>query len=488
MICPLSPAHFVGLGAFHAWAVLLFLAPGLAPLPLAAFLLCMGIAPFLTGVSFFLPITTRGKRGERGVSLTFDDGPDPEVTPRLLELLDRHSAPATFFVMGEKAARHPDIVRDILSRGHTIGNHSFRHMPFLMLKGRQTLRNEIESTQAELARHGVVPLAFRPPVGITNPHLWRVLLEQGMFCVNFSCRAVDFGNRRIARLSERILRKVSPGDIVALHDVAPRREKAERLLEEFDSMILGMKGKGLEIVPMARLIGKEVMRRSGSGGAPHPAERFYDDLAADYDREQFQSVVSLSRRREYGIFEARVPELFPGADRVLEIGAGTGIFTLVIARHCREVVALDVSAGMLEILKRKAREAGLANIRTVVGNAETTDPEGTFSGACAFSSLAYLSDLPAFLRRLAPRIEPGGFLYFITARRSLLRLFTQVGNAMRQGLWLKAYSRREIEGMLADSGFEEIRVSAHLFKTWISGGMLLEAIARRKHGRTESAC
>jgi peptidoglycan/xylan/chitin deacetylase (PgdA/CDA1 family)/ubiquinone/menaquinone biosynthesis C-methylase UbiE len=488
MICPLSPALFVGLAAFHAFAILLFVDPALAPLPLAAFLLCLAVAPFLTGIGFFLPITTRGKRGERGVSLTFDDGPDPEVTPRLLELLDRRSVPATFFVMGEKAARHPDIIRDILSRGHSIGNHSFSHMPFLMLKGIRTLRREVESTQSVLRGHGVVPLAFRPPVGITNPHLWRVLLEQGMFCVNFSCRAVDFGNRRIARLSGKILRKVSPGDIVALHDVSPRREKVERLLEEFDSMILGMKEKGLEIVPMSRLIGKEVMRRGASGAAPHPAARFYDDLAADYDREQFQSVVSLSRRRECELFEARVPELFSGAGRVLEIGAGTGIFTLDIARHCREVVALDVSAGMLEILERKAREAGLANIRTVTGNAETEIPEGTYSVACAFSSLAYLSDLPAFFRRLASRIDPGGSLYFITAHRSLLRVFTQIGNAMRQGLWLKAYSRREIRDMLADSGFEKIRVSSHLFKSWFSGGILLEAIARRKDDRTEPAC
>jgi peptidoglycan/xylan/chitin deacetylase (PgdA/CDA1 family)/SAM-dependent methyltransferase len=440
----------------------------------------MGIAKLKKRVEFFIPIVNSGKRGEKGVAQKLNDGPEPEVTPRLLDLLDRHAVKATFFVTGEKASRHPGILREILSRGHTVGNHSFSHMPFLMMKRRSVLKGEVEKTQSALRQFGVVPLAFRPPAGITNGYLGPVLLELGMYCVNFSCRAVDFGNRRIARLSEKILRRVSPGDIVALHDVFPRGETVERLLGEFDAVILGMKGKGLEIVPLDRLIGRKTLLRDAPADGSHPAALFYDELAEDYDREQFQSVVSISRRKEMEIFEARLPALFSGEDRVLEIGAGTGIFTLAIARRCREVVALDISSDMLRVLERKAREAGIANIRTVTGNAETADPGGTFSAACAFSSLEYLSDLPAFFRRLATRIEPGGTLYFITARRSFFRFFTQIGNAARQGLWLKSHSRREIEGMLSAAGFEDIRVDSHLLKSWFSGGMLLEAAARRK--------
>ena len=226
MICPLSPAAIFGFAAFHIYAALLLFDSRLAPLPLLAFLLACAIAPFIPGFGFYLPIVSRGKRGERGVALTFDDGPDPEITPRLLDLLDRHGVCATFFVRGG-AARHPGIIRDILSRGHSVGNHSFSHMPLLMLKGMRTLRREVRAAQTVLGRFGIVPLAFRPPVGITNPHLWRVLLEQGMYCVNFSCRGTDLGNLRVAGLSTRVLRKVSPGDIVALHDVAPPRASAD---------------------------------------------------------------------------------------------------------------------------------------------------------------------------------------------------------------------------------------------------------------------
>ena len=261
MASPLSPAAFFGLCAFSGFALLLFFDSRLAPLPLIAFVVACTIAPSLPRVGFFLPVISRGKPGERGVALTFDDGPDPELTPQLLDLLERHDVSATFFVTGEKATRHPEIIREIISRGHSIGNHSFSHMPHLMLKGMRTLRREVKAAQSVLGLFNIVPLAFRPPVGITNPHLWPVLIEQKMFCVTFSCRGMDMGNRWISRLSSRVLRKVAPGDIVALHDVAPPRASAERVLGEFESLISGLKEKGLEIVPLARLIGTEVMQR-----------------------------------------------------------------------------------------------------------------------------------------------------------------------------------------------------------------------------------
>jgi len=268
MMRPLSPAAIFGFAAFPVYALLLLFEHRLAPLPLLAFLLACAVAPFFPGLGFYLPIVSRGKGGERGVALTFDDGPDPGITPRVLDLLGRHGIFATFFVTGEKAARHPGIIREILARGHSIGNHSFSHMPLLMLKGMRTLRREIKAAQTILGRFGIVPLVFRPPVGVTNPHLRQVLLEQGMYCVNFSCRAADLGNLRVAGLASRVLKKISPGDIVLLHDVAPPRASAERLFDEFDGLIRGLKEKGLEIVPLARLIGKEIMHPCLEDGSP----------------------------------------------------------------------------------------------------------------------------------------------------------------------------------------------------------------------------
>lgn len=479
MICPLSLSHLFALGAFQLYFLLLFFDARLACLPLLVFVLLCLAAPLFPRFGFYLPIVSHGDRARREVALTFDDGPDPSITPLVLDLLDRHSVSATFFITGDNAEKNPEIVREILARGHTLGNHSLHHSPFLMLKGSRTLRHEIRDAQRIFRELGAVPLAFRPPVGITSPRLWRPLLESGMFCVNFSCRAFDRGNRSIVGLAAKIFRRVRPGDIVMLHDIAPKKSDAASLLKEFETVLEGIRKKGLAIVPLERLIGKEVMQRDASSAGPVPAEAFYDGLASSYDHEQLCSNVSISRRTEYGLFSARLEDLFHGADRVLEIGAGTGLFTLTIAEHCREVIAVDISSKMLNILDDKAKAKKVTNIVTRFDDIETMELDGRFSIVCAFSALEYLKDLPALLRRLAPHMEAGDALYFITARRSLFRLFTQIGNALRQGLWLKAHSRREMQAMLREAGFEPIELKAHLLKCGISGGMLLEVLARR---------
>jgi peptidoglycan/xylan/chitin deacetylase (PgdA/CDA1 family) len=177
ILVPLAPAHLAGLAAFQAAFVLAFIDIRLSAAPLALFLAACFIAPFVPRFNFFLPIISRGTKDLRAVSLTFDDGPDPVTTPALLDLLEKYGAHATFFVTGLNASAHPDLIRQILSRGHAIGNHSYHHSSLLMLKSGGTLRKEIMSAQSVLREFDITPLAFRPPVGITNPRLWRVLLE-----------------------------------------------------------------------------------------------------------------------------------------------------------------------------------------------------------------------------------------------------------------------------------------------------------------------
>ncbi|MBI5014491.1 MAG: polysaccharide deacetylase family protein [Deltaproteobacteria bacterium] len=482
MICPLSPAHLVALVSIQWCLVLLVADARLAALPLLAFLVLCVAAPFFPGFRFFLPLNSRGKGVSHAVALTFDNGPDPEVTPRLIDLLALHHAPATFFVTGAKAERHPDLVREVLSRGHTIGNHSYSASPLLMLWGKKAIRREIEATQRVLEPLGIFPLAFRPPLGIHGPSLWPILLDLGMSCVNFRLRASDRGNRQIPGLAARVLRKCRNGDVIRLRDAVPAGGDIARLLEEFGALLRGLREKGVEIVPLAQLIGKEVMLSDERERGPTPTAQFYNDLAPTYDHEQFCTAVSLSKRKEQELFSARLPEIFAGKGRVLEVGAGTGIYTLPIARHSREVLAVDVSRNMLRILEEKALTERLTNIKILLGDIEQCEPDGAFSVICAFCSFEYIADLPALIHRLALHLEPGGTLYCLTARRSLFRLFTQIGNAMRQGLWLRARSRREMERMLRSAGFEQIAIDSHLLRSWLSGGMLLEVVARKAAG------
>lgn len=256
----ISPALGMGI-ILLSTAVLVFFLNQLIAAAVAFFyiILCL-TASFYPATNFFGPVISHGNTGEKWVALTFDDGPSIPLTRRILDLLDKYSMKATFFVSGVNALHHPDIIREIIDRGHAIGNHSLSHNPFLMLKSYRTIYHEVSTAQEILQKMGVKTLAFRPPVGLVNPKLFPILEELGMYCVTFSCRAGDAGNRYMKALSRKILKKVKADDIILLHDVLPRdKSDSEILLTEIDTLLSGLKLQGLEVVPLAVLIDKEVV-------------------------------------------------------------------------------------------------------------------------------------------------------------------------------------------------------------------------------------
>lgn len=255
-----TPAHYSFAAAACATALFALWDPRAAVIPGLLFLIACFTAPFMTRVGFYLPVISRGSSGRRAVSLTFDDGPDPLTTPPLLDLLRRRGATATFFITGERAAAHPDLVRRILRDGHGIGNHTYHHSPLLMLRSSRHLAEEIRSAQNLLNGLGAFALAFRPPAGITNPRLGPVLDEIGLYCVNFSRRARDAGNRRTVGLARKILRRVKPDDIILLHDVAPGKNfDAPRWLDEIEGLLRGLEERQVAIIPLDELISRPVM-------------------------------------------------------------------------------------------------------------------------------------------------------------------------------------------------------------------------------------
>ena len=199
----------------------------------------------------------------KAVSITFDDGPDPFSTEPLLALLDRHGVKATFFVVGKKVAAHPHLIEKILEKGHLLGNHTYRHDNFCMLKSSRYLYDEINAVQELLVPFHLKILAFRPPVGITNPKLQGVLEKLEMVTVNFSCRGLDMGNRRLKGLSRRVLRHLQRGHIIALHDVMPKKDGALQFwLCEIDKILQGIKDRGLEVLPLSEFVEQPVMVRT----------------------------------------------------------------------------------------------------------------------------------------------------------------------------------------------------------------------------------
>ncbi|MDA8140196.1 MAG: polysaccharide deacetylase family protein [Desulfobacteraceae bacterium] len=260
-----SKGQIIGTIALGVTALLALVDLRLALVPLAVFILLYLTAPFLYRFSFFLPIISRGHSGQQFVALTFDDGPDPTTTPILLDLLSAHDAPATFFITGRRAAAHPQLIQAILEKGHTIGNHSYSHDPLVAFKGAKRIFQEIDRTQRLLMEMGARPLLFRPPVGITYPRLGQVLDQLGLTAVTFSCRARDGGNRSIHHLSERILKRVRPDDIIMLHDSRPLRpEHLSRWLAEVAKILTGISQKRLRIRPLSDLIGRPVDQRDAS--------------------------------------------------------------------------------------------------------------------------------------------------------------------------------------------------------------------------------
>jgi peptidoglycan-N-acetylglucosamine deacetylase len=156
------------------------------------------------------------------VCLTFDDGPHPEVTPRVLALLERYHAKASFFCVGERAKAYPDIVRDIARRGHSVENHSFRHSYAFALYSVALLQREVQSAQAIVAAiTGRTPQFFRAPVGFRSPLLPPVLARLGLRYVSWTRRGLDTGKGDPARVLARLTAGLAAGDVLLLHDDQP---------------------------------------------------------------------------------------------------------------------------------------------------------------------------------------------------------------------------------------------------------------------------
>ncbi|HEY0505260.1 MAG TPA: polysaccharide deacetylase family protein [Lysobacter sp.] len=179
----------------------------------------------------FSPVLRRLPTQEPAVWLTIDDGPTDD-TPAMLDLLDAHRAHATFFVVGARAAARPDLVREIVRRGHTIGNHSHSHpSAWFWALPPQRMRAEIVQTQATLtAITGTAPRWFRAVVGMANPFVSAPLHEHALARVAWSARGFDSVTRDPARVVARIERNLLPGAIVLLHEGHGRNAEALALL------------------------------------------------------------------------------------------------------------------------------------------------------------------------------------------------------------------------------------------------------------------
>jgi peptidoglycan/xylan/chitin deacetylase (PgdA/CDA1 family) len=193
----------------------------------------------------------RGSRRSGAACLTFDDGPHPEHTPRLLDALAAAGVHATFFVIGERAERHPDLVRRIVAEGHELGHHSFTHGEPSRTSSRELI-DEVRRTRALLADlTGIVPRLFRPPHGKVTVRKLVALIQEGETIVLWNVDPKDFeasgASEVLSRLGAHPLRG---GDVVLLHDTWPHAALI------MPGLARGVREKGLHFATVGVMTGR----------------------------------------------------------------------------------------------------------------------------------------------------------------------------------------------------------------------------------------
>jgi peptidoglycan/xylan/chitin deacetylase (PgdA/CDA1 family)/membrane-associated phospholipid phosphatase len=180
---------------------------------------------FVPAAGELLAVHTRFATAAREVWLTIDDGPDPDDTPRLLDLLDQHQARATFFLIGERAARYPALVVEIRRRGHEIGHHTHTHpCATFWCASPARLRRELDDALAVFAATGPAPRRFRAPVGIKNLVLGPALAARELTCIGWSVRSADSFALDPDAVAARVKKQLRPGAIILMHEGPPVRD------------------------------------------------------------------------------------------------------------------------------------------------------------------------------------------------------------------------------------------------------------------------
>lgn len=193
-------------------------------IPIIIWLLIVSIASFNIQCNFFLNFISKGNPEGNKIALTFDDGPHPEFTPKVLVLLEKFNAKATFFCIGENVENYSDVLIKISENQHTIGNHSYTHSNKIDFNNKDGWLDEIISTDLAIQYTiNKIPRFFRPPFGVTTPHLAKAINATNHLVIGWNVRSFDtVQNHTPERIVSRILKQIKPGSIILLHDHIPK--------------------------------------------------------------------------------------------------------------------------------------------------------------------------------------------------------------------------------------------------------------------------
>lgn len=202
---------------------------------------------FLPRAQGLCDVVTGFEAEGRDVWLTIDDGPDPEDTPKILEALQRHDAKATFFMIGARAERYPELVRQVVAAGHSVGCHTYSHpKAFFWCAGPRRVARELDRCLAVLKAAGADVRLYRSPVGIKNIFLRRCLRERDLRCVAWTLRSGDGLGKQRDAIVGRVLNDVRPGSIILMHE-GPTVAPAVRVAA-IEGVLRGLSERGVRCV------------------------------------------------------------------------------------------------------------------------------------------------------------------------------------------------------------------------------------------------
>jgi peptidoglycan/xylan/chitin deacetylase (PgdA/CDA1 family) len=226
-------------------------------IPLAALAAVIADGVFRPSSGTFYPTISRGPREAKKVAITFDDGPDPEVTPHVLDMLAKYGARATFFMIGQHVAQSLAIAERAIEEGHEVGNHSWRHGYLQNLFSTRAQLADIERTEGIIRSltKSDAPIPYRPPVGLKSPELARAAHAYRLEVVAWSVHSRDTIDRDPQRIARRVLARIRPGDIVLMHDghqnaATHRRAGAQAL----PFILEGLRTRELQAVTVQELL------------------------------------------------------------------------------------------------------------------------------------------------------------------------------------------------------------------------------------------
>lgn len=194
------------------------------------FLLLTAYASVSISAGVYVKAFCRAKSSSKAIALTFDDGPDPVWTPKVLEVLRRYNVKATFFCIGDKVEKHPQLVKMLIEEGHIVGNHTYYHTSFFPLLSTKKMVDELQLCNEALTNITGEPITlFRPPFGVTNPTVGAAVRRLGYKVIGWSIRSFDTVKSEREKVLKRILKKAHAGGIILMHD---NLENSDWLVEQ----------------------------------------------------------------------------------------------------------------------------------------------------------------------------------------------------------------------------------------------------------------